>query len=511
MNRSKALSLLPVLLLLAALSLAACSGPKTVGGGGGGGNGTVAVTMVADTLPVNPSLLTFQVTIASIKFTTSSGTSTTVNLNPALTVDLMRLQTDTAFLGLFPNIPAAQYVSATVFFSGNANITFLNNTGFTLSGCLPSHVCPLSVAVSSNPVATVPFTVSPNGVTGIGVDLNFFNALSISGSPANLVVNFNNTNVLSAFTLPRPNSNLAAGQLALIEDFTGVVTISNQSVTLTSATATGRGSLTATATSATVFDPDPTLTFCLTATTLASCVSNNEFASMDVALLSDGTFALLEIEPLLATLQDNVEGFVVAINPSSLTQQFTLVVTNLVPATQNSLISGLRIGDALTVNLSTSTFPFWVDTKGLPVRRDFPGIFQNFFGQTTTSAIHLGQVVAVHVTPPFTPAVGATIPSAFADTVTLRWSRFTATPQTAASPAFNIVNLPFYFGFTPASSFTVQTFLGTFGTARVTNFEGILDGSGLNLARPVAIRALFLENTTNSASPVFFAAKVRQF
>ena len=113
MNRSKALSLLPVLLLLAALSLAACSGPKTVGGGGGGGNGTVAVTMVADTLPPNPSLLTFQVTIASIKFTTSSGTSTTVNLNPALTVDLMRLQTDTAFLGLFPNIPAGQYSSVT--------------------------------------------------------------------------------------------------------------------------------------------------------------------------------------------------------------------------------------------------------------------------------------------------------------------------------------------------------------------------------------------------------------
>src|SRR5712664_3584124 len=511
MNRSKALSLLPVLLLLAALSLAACSGPKTVGGGGGGGNGTVAVTMVADTLPVNPSLLTFQVTIASIKFTTSSGTSTTVNLNPALTVDLMRLQTDTAFLGLFPNIPAGQYSSVTVFFSGNANITFLNDTGFTLSGCLARHVCPLSVAVSSNPVATAPFPVSQNAVTGIGIDFNFFNALSISGSPASLVVNFNNPNVLSAFTLPRPNSNLAAGQLALIEDFTGVVSISNQSVTLTSATATGRGSLTASATAGTFYDPDPTLTFCLTATTLASCVSNNEFASMDVALLSDGTFALLEIEPLLATLQDNVEGIVVAINPSSLTQQFTLVVTNLIPGAQNSLIGGLRIGDPLTVSLSTSTFPFWVDTKGLPVRRDFPGIFQNFFGQTTTSAIHLGQVVAVHVSPPFTPAVGATIASAFADTVTLRWSRFTAFPKTAASPAFNIVNLPFYFGFSPASFFTVQTFLGTFGSARVTNFEGVLDGSGLNLAKPVAIRALFLENMTNSASPVFFAAKVRQF
>src|SRR4030088_2113341 len=240
MNRSKALSFLPILLLVA-FSLSSCSGPKTRGGGGGTGNGSVAVTMVADTLPASPSLLTFQVTIASIKFTTSSGTSTTVNLNPALTVDLMRLQTDTVFLGLFPNIPAAQYVSATLFLSGNANITFLNDTGFPLSGCLASHVCPLSVAVSSNPFATVPFTVSPNGVTGIGIDLNLLNTVSISVTPANLVVNFNNANVLTAFTLPRPNSNRAAGQLDFIEDFTGVVTINNQSVPLASPPVTGRG------------------------------------------------------------------------------------------------------------------------------------------------------------------------------------------------------------------------------------------------------------------------------
>src|SRR5882672_12505249 len=356
MNRNKALSSLPIF-LLAALSLASCSGPKTTTGCTVNcGNGSVAVTMVADTLPASPSPLTFQVTIASIKFTTSSGTSTTVNLNPALTVDLMRLQTDTVFLGLFPNIPSAQYVSATLFLSGNANITFLNDTGFTLSGCLTSHVCPLSVAVSSNPVATVSFTVSQNAVSGIGIDLNLFNTVSISGTPANLVVNFNNANVLTAFTLPRPNSNLAAGQLDLIEDFTGVVTINSQSVTLASAPVTGRGSLTASATSTTFYDPDPTLTLCLTATTLASCVSNNQVASMDVILKSDGTFAIQEIEPLLATAQDTVEGIVVSINPNSLTQQFTMVVTNLIPAAQNSLIGSLHIGDALTVNLSTSVF-----------------------------------------------------------------------------------------------------------------------------------------------------------
>jgi hypothetical protein len=56
----------------------------------------------------------------------------------------------------------------------------------------------------------------------------------------------------------------------------------------------------------------------------------------------------------------------------------------------------------------------------------------------------------------------------------------------------------------------VQTFPGTPGIRGVTNFDGVLDGSGLNLLKPVALRALFIENTSNSASPAFFAAKVRQ-
>src|SRR5271169_2037836 len=104
MNRSKTLSFFSVL-LFAIFGASACSGPKggllCVGAVCASGNGTVAVTMVADTLPANPSLLTFQVTISSITFTPTSGTATTINLNPALTVDLMRLQSDTVFLGTF--------------------------------------------------------------------------------------------------------------------------------------------------------------------------------------------------------------------------------------------------------------------------------------------------------------------------------------------------------------------------------------------------------------------------
>jgi hypothetical protein len=240
--------------------------------------------MVADTLPTNPSFLSFQVTISSITFTPAVGTATTVTLNPARTVDLMRLQTDTAFLGTFKNLPTGQYTTATLVLSGNAIITFLNNTPATLSGCPTLTICPLSVPASSNPVAAISYAVSANAVVGIGIDLNMTNAVSIAANA--LSVNFANTNVLSGFILPRTGSTLASGQLDLIEDFTGVVTVGNSSVTVTSATSTGHGSLVAAANSNTLYDPDPTGALCPTGTTqLSQCVSSNQAVGMDAVLI----------------------------------------------------------------------------------------------------------------------------------------------------------------------------------------------------------------------------------
>jgi hypothetical protein len=502
MNRNKALL---ITLFIASFSLAACSGPTTTvlcpGGVCGGGTGTVAVTMVADTLPANPSFLSFQVTIAKLTFTPAVGTATTVTLTKALTVDLMRLQTDTAFLGTFANLPTGQYTNVTLTLSGNAIITFLNDTAAPLSLCPASTICPLSIPASSLPVATISYAVSQNAVTGIGIDLNIANAVSIVANA--LTVNFANANVLSAFTLPRAGSNLAVGQLDLIEDFTGLVSLGSSSVTITSSNATGHGSLVASTTSNTHFDPDPTGALCPTGTTqLSQCVLSNQVASIDAVLNSDGTLSIREIEPLLATLQDTVEGTVVAINGQT---QFVLIVTDIIPAAQGSFIGTLKIGDGLTVNLFNN-HPFLVDTKGLSI---LPGSLNNFSGQTDTTAMHFGQTIAVHVTT-FTAANGTTLATSNTDTATLRWSRFTSTPQAANTPTFNATNLPTYFGFAPGSFFTVQTTPGTPGAAGVTNFDGIPDGSGLNSANPVALRALFLENTSISANPALFAAKVRQ-
>src|SRR6266478_898215 len=108
MNRNKALLLF---LLLASFCLAACSGPTTVCtvNCGGGGSATVSFTLVADTLPANPSILSFKVTIDRITLTPTTGTAQTFTPNPALVVDLMRLQSDTAFLGTLTNVPSGSY------------------------------------------------------------------------------------------------------------------------------------------------------------------------------------------------------------------------------------------------------------------------------------------------------------------------------------------------------------------------------------------------------------------
>lgn len=506
MHRYKALLLV---LLLTAFSLSSCSGPKTACtvNCGGGGTGSVSVTMVADTLPAHPSLLSFQVTLTGITLTPSSGSAKTVTLSPALTTDLMRLQSDTLLLGTFPNIPAGSYTGATLSFSGAANITFLNDTNSTLSNCSPNAICPLvSNGANSNPVANVSFTVSQNAVTGIGIDFNFSNAVSISGT--SLAVNLSNTNVIGAFTLPRQGSNLSASQFDLIEDFTGLVSLSSNTVTITSPT---RGTLTAASTSNTIFDSDPSGALCASPTPgqLSSCVSNNQVASVDAVLKSDGTLSIQEIEPLLPSQQDIVEGVVTSINQANQTQ-FVIVVTDKPSAAASgSLIAGLNIGDLLTVNIPSPN-AFLVDTKGLAVNSVSPGSLGFFANQTNTTAIHLGQDVAIHVAS-FTAASGTTPASVTADTVILRWSRFTATPINSSTfTALNVNALPSHFNFSSASRFVVQLFPSAQGTKVITNFDGIADGSFISNLKPVSLRALFLENTGNTANPAFFAAKVRQ-
>ena len=323
--------------------------------------------------------------------------------------------------------------------------------------------------------------------------------VTVSGTTLTLnFTNSGNTNIVTSFALPHATS-LTAGQLDLIEDFTGVVTLSGTNVTVASQTQAGRGSITATVNSTTEFDIDPSLQLCTTPTagTASTCVSNNQIVSMDAILNSDGTFTAQELEPLLATpVVDTIEGTIVNIASAT---QFSVVTSDITSASSGSKIGSLSMGDLVTVNLSNNIAlgGFLVDTKGLAVG----GALGNFQGGTSTSTLFVGQTVSFPVSS-FTAANGTTAAIANnVNLVTLRWSRFISTLNVANAPEPGITAIPGYFGFTQASTFNVQTFTNT-------NFD--LPAAGLVASSPVAIRALYLQNNTNTANPAFFAAKVRQ-
>jgi hypothetical protein len=504
MNRNKALLLA---LLLASFFLAACSGPKgtivcTVNCGNG--NATVSFTLVADTLPPNPSILSFKVSIIGITLTPTSGAAKNFTPSPSIVVDLMRLQSDTVFLGSLANVPSGSYTVQVSLSS--QEMTFLNDTGSTITAngaaCLNNSVCTATLAAVGTPIiSSFTFNANTSGQQGIEIDFNLNNAITLTGGT--LSVNFNpaapKPGVFTAFTLPRTNANLGTNQLELIEDFTGVVSVSGSTVTIISRT---RGTLTTTSTSTSFFDPSPDGLICPTST--ISCVANGQIASVDAFLNTDGTLSLKEFEPLNTTQQDFVEGTVFAVNTPT---QFAIAVTDKVPAATNSLIGGLNTGDLLTVNIPNPK-SFLVDTKGLAVSSIAPGTLGFFAGANTTAALRLGQVVAIHVTT-FTAATPTAIAIATADTVTLRWSRLTATPNVAGTQTLGVTGLPSYFGQT-IGNIGVQLFSGTQGQPGVTNLDGVSDGSFVVVGKFASFRALFIENSGNSATFPFFASKVRQ-
>src|SRR5437879_3697228 len=124
MNRNKVLLLV---LLLASFSLAACSGPTTVCtvNCGGGGSATVSFTLVANTLPANPSILSFKVTIDRITLTPTTGTAQTFTPNPALVFNLnnaISLSGGTLAVNFNPSSPNPGVFTAFTLPRTNANL-----------------------------------------------------------------------------------------------------------------------------------------------------------------------------------------------------------------------------------------------------------------------------------------------------------------------------------------------------------------------------------------------------
>ncbi len=457
-----------------------------------GGTATLSLTLVAAPLtpPPNTNLLSFSANVNTITLTPSTGAAVNIPLNSTtFSVDLTRLTSDSAFLGTSATVPAGSYTSIAISLS-NPVVTFCTQT-LGATGCAAGSVATVTGASAAPSISTSPFplTLSANQKTGLAIQVNLQAALTVNASQVVTAVSLSAANVLSAKSLPPTTSSLGANQLDFVEDATGVVTALNaatQSVTVKTAT---RGSLTAKANSSTVFSPNCT-SFNL-GLSFSACVAQGQVASVDLALNSDGSFTVLEYDPLAIATGDWIEGIVTA-NPSSSTQ-FTLVTNDLVLATTNSLIGTSLALDA-PVNLTLANAkPFLVDTKGLTVP-------VNTFGGTDASILLPGQTVLVHVT-----AFGSTLASASVDTLYLRFTRVSGNvAATGTQASFNLQSLATFFGISTQP--LVEITQGTPPANPTTNLDGVSSGTGLSNPQVVSIRALYFGQGT---SMPFSAAKVR--
>jgi hypothetical protein len=485
------------LLSLFAVGLVACSGkpnpPCTVNCTSGTASLSLTLTATPLTPPPNTNLLSFFVDINTITLTPATGTAVNIPLNATtIGVDLTRLQSDSIFLGTSATVPAGSYSSITVSIS-NPVVTFCTQTQGN-TGCAPNSVSTISGGAAAAPQITsapFPLTLSANQQTGLAINFNLSNAITVSATQPQVVtaVNLAATNVLSANALPSTANSLTSGQLDFVEDVTGIVTAVNsttQSVTVQTA---ARGTLTAVANSSTVFSPNCTA-FNLNLS-FSGCIVQGQVASLDTVLNSDGTFTLLEYDPLATATGDWVEG-VVTVIPSSSTQ-FQIITNDTVLATSNSKLgSNLALATPVNVTL-VSPSPFLVDTKGLIVP-------VTTFGGTDASILLPGQTVAVHVTA-FTAASGTPATAAVsADALYLRFTRVTGSLTSSAAPNVSIQSLPSFLGI--STQVQVQLSAGAVNT----NYDGVSSSAGLTSGQTASIRALYFGG---SIVPAFSAAKVR--
>ena len=492
---------LPLLVFALALCLASCSGVNSHHGGGGG-NATVLVTFTATPLtpPGSTNLLSFSVSIAGISLTPSGG-GTPINIplnNSTYSVDLTRLQSDSAFVASSTTLAAGTYTALTVSLASPLVTYCTQTTG--AAGCTSGTVATNATGAAAAPqITTTPFpiTLIANQTVGLAVNINLQNAITVSTTQPQVVsaVNLGATNAVTASTLPPSASSLpSTGELSFIEDVTGVVTAvsaSAQSVTVKTAT---RGSFTAVANSFTVFSPNCT-SFSLSLN-FASCVVQGQVASLDMELNTNGTFTLLEYDPLATTTSDWVEGILTA--TPTLSTQLQLVTNEFVVSSTNSVIgSSLVLGDPVNVTLA-SPAPFAVDSKGYVV-------VSNSFGGTDATVLQPGETVAVRLTK-FTPASGSTFATATGTFLYLRFTRVTGTVVNAAPPnVFSIQSLPPFFAVTTPVNVQLST------GSPSTEFDGISSAAGVTASQTISMSALYFgpPNTPTTSADPFTAAKVR--
>lgn len=471
-----------VFLLAAALTFSSCAGPSAFNGGGGGagggggvgGSGQATLSFIlTDTPPAGVTVLAFDVTINGMTLTNTIGTTFALRgASTAMTIELSHLQTDFVSLGSFA-FNADTLTEMQLSFV-NPSVTFLNQSGGTIAGCANNTVCKVQPASAGSFIINTgvfPFVVDAGARTGLRLDFNLANALTSS-----MNVDFTQPSVLSVSKIP----NTPTGQITSFDDLWGVATNIDPAAK-TFLFGSERVRFFATVDANTVFDG---FSGCPNDFT---CLQNNQVISIDAGMNGDATIVAKEIQlEDTNNITDQLEGIITSVDTPT---QFQVVATDKIQAGIADFLSGVAVGDPVTVVLSPAP-AFEVSSKGLAV----PATPLSFFtGATDTAQLTPGQRVTMRIVNSSAGPVFTT------DRVRLRYTRTTGTVSgSPASPLFNIDNLPPLFGLIAPAQ--VQTF------GNQTNFENVADVNNLAAGNTVSIRALYFKNST----PAFCATKVRK-
>jgi len=465
------------LLILSSLVLTSCSGPR-----GGGctancntGNATVSLLLTA-TPPAPTSQLSIQAytaTITGITLTPTTGAAVNVALTSGTYLaEFTRVTSDSTVLAAAASVPVGNYTQMTVTFS-TPRVSFCTQPNPGVPGCAGNTLTTVSGAAGS---ATAPISLSltANQHAGLALNVNLGPTLTANGQTIT-AVNLGTANTFTVNPLPPASTqtDLAAGQLSHVDDVMGLVTnVTSSSVTVQTSS---RGSITATANSSTQFD---------CSSQSIACAQMNTAAIIDTVLNADGTFTLTFYEPLTFTSADIIEGVVTDV-PNSVTNQFTVVVTDSVFAASGSILKGqVHLGDQVLVSL-VSPDPFQIVSKGL-----FIPSGSLFLNSTSTASILPGQTIAFAALS-FTAQAGGALGSASAKDLALRFTRLSGQVTSTATLVFSgdATTLPPYFGLIPVQQF--QTTSGRLSVDGVSNLASLPVGntfstSALYLGLPAA-------------------------
>ncbi|HLJ23735.1 MAG TPA: DUF4382 domain-containing protein [Candidatus Acidoferrales bacterium] len=455
MNRIRLIG--PIFALILCLALAGC-GSNSQFGSQPSNNGNSSVVLAMTDTP--PSL----VTVLSAEVTLTGATLAPGNValfSGSTSVDLVRLQTDIAYLATAANIPAGNYTSVTLTFA-NPSLTIENDTASAIGTCAVAAICTMPPTTTANLSTTIPltsFSIASAATTGLLIDVNLDNLLS-----ASLGADFSLGTTVTPFT-PAGAGAPPVGA----EDVVGQVTnVSASASTFTLTNATASYSLKMDNTSTFLgFTP----TACATAG--FSCLQDNQIVSVDIGIRADGSIVARNLVFEDADSSDTeVEGMITSTNVGS--QQFNIVIQ-----TMSAQVSGLSIGQQITVQYTASPqTPFDIDL----LHSDNNARSTSGFLFAAPADLVVGQQVSIRRNSTLAPGLIK------ADRVRLRSTRLTANVSSGL-PNLGLNNLPSLFSAHGVTLVTAQTSLTPptiyFEVGKSINSSDIVIGEQVSVRGPL--------------------------